>query len=150
LDLVNFDVAALHGQIEVDVNMEYCSRLGATPAPPAAYSDSEDEIKGPTGDGWSKAGVFRWQGQQVDGLTVRQRALLQALWDDDARAPAEGKTLADVTKSVYGERANPKDRDTSKKLHELRRRTQRALDATHVPLVIDADGKTGLWTLTPL
>jgi hypothetical protein len=120
--------------------------LAKSPAP----AKLPDHQGGSPPDGPIARGQFAWGGQSTEDLTPLQLALLEALWDAEKGQPLPAVSLAEVVRHIYGDDAGPRTREVQKKLHELRRRTQKELVASKLKLLIDANGQTGFWRLTPL
>jgi hypothetical protein len=87
--------------------------------------------------------TFLWDGKRADGFTPLQWRLLALLWDSASGKPKDGVPLEEVYRAVcQGARV-----DQAKALLELRKRTQKRLDAARIPLLLDQTA--GLLRLLP-
>jgi hypothetical protein len=87
---------------------------------------------------------FCYGENEVEGLSLYQWRLLQALWGEGQ--PREAVPEADVIRHVY--QGKGKSSDTHRALMELRRRTQRCLEAKNISLSIELDN--GYLSLLPI
>jgi hypothetical protein len=77
--------------------------------------------------------AFVWDGKRHQGFTSDQWTLLSLLWDPETRQPRDSVPLAEIFRVVC---RNARV-DQGKALLELRKRTQKRLDAAHIPLLLD-------------